>query len=366
MKIIVEIQHPAHVHHFKYMIWNLKKKGHEIKICAADKEVALHLLNAYGFKYKILGVNRDSSLMTKIPFLIKSEYNLLKVAWQFKPDLFISRISPCSANISKLMMKPHVVFNDTEHSSIVNLLVFPFTDIILTPSCFKKELGKKQVRYNGYHELAYLHPDYFKPNPKVLNELNLSMNDKFIILRFVAWRAAHDIKQKGFDLESKIRLVREMEKYAKVFITSESPLNSYLEKYRIRISPEKMHDLLYYAAMYIGEGATMASECAVLGTPALYVNTLRSGLTDEEEEKYKLLFNFSDPVNGQQQAIDKAMELIKKSGLKQEWREKRKKLLKDKIDVTKFMTEFIENYPESSKAIKENLKIPKMYGKEHN
>ena len=108
-----------------------------------------------------------------------------------------------------------------------------------------------------------------------------------------------------------------------------------------------MHDLLYYAAMCIGEGATMASECAVLGTPAIYVNTLRLGYTNEEKEKYNLIFNFSDPMNGQQQARDKALELIEKPELKREWQKKREKLLNDKIDVTKFMTEFIENYPES-------------------
>ena len=42
--------------------------------------------------------------------------------------------------------------------------------------------------------------------------------------------------------------------------------------------------------LYVGEGATTASECAVLGTHAIYVNTLNWGDTDEEEEKYQLDF----------------------------------------------------------------------------
>ena len=54
-----------------------------------------------------------------------------------------------------------------------------------------------------------------------------------------------------------------------------------------------MHDLLYYATMYIGEGATMASEAAILGTPSIYINTLRLSYTDEEEAKYDLLYNYS-------------------------------------------------------------------------
>jgi hypothetical protein len=99
--------------------------------------------------------------------------------------------------------------------------------------------------------------------------------------------------------------------------------------------------------MYIGEGATVASEAAVLGTPALYVNTLRLGYTDEEEERYGLVYNFSDPTTGEKKAFEKAIELLGNENLKHDWQKKRGKLLKEKIDVTKWMTEFIENYPES-------------------
>ena len=91
----------------------------------------------------------------------------------------------------------------------------------------------------------------------------------------------------------------------------------------------------------------MASESAVLGTPAIFVSTSRRGYTNEEESKYDLVYNFSDPKKGQRQALDKAFELLKNENTKEEWREKRKRMLSEKIDVTKFMTEFIENYPES-------------------
>jgi len=53
-----------------------------------------------------------------------------------------------------------------------------------------------------------------------------------------------------------------------------------------------------------------------------------------------LAFNYSDP----NQAITKAVELIKQTDLKQQWQEKRQALLADKIDVLKFMVETIESY----------------------
>lgn len=344
MRVLVDIGHPAHVHLFKNMIRILEKNGHEVQITAREKDVAFQLLNAYGFKYENLGKHRVG-LVNKALGMIKTEYRLYKVAKKFKPDIFTSHGSMYAAHVAKLFGKPHISLEDTEPSIGQIRLYAPFTDVILTSTCFKLDLGKKQVRYNSYHELAYLHPNYFKPNPAVLDELGLSKDDKFIILRFVSWGGTPDVGQHGFTDQKE--LIRELEGHGRIFITSEKPLSKDFEKYRITVPPEKIHDLLYYAAIYIGEGATMASEAAVLGTPAIYVNTLRLGYTDEEEEKYGLVYNFSDQKTAQKQAFEKAIELLENENLKREWQKRREKLLKDKIDVTKWMIEFIENYPES-------------------
>lgn len=118
------------------------------------------------------------------------DWRMYKAVKEFKPDFFVGLGSVRGAHVSKLMRKTSITFNDTEPGTYQNkILCSPFTDAILTPSCFKKDLGKKQIRYNGYHELAYLHPNYFKPNPAILDELGLSRDDKFIILRFVAWKS---------------------------------------------------------------------------------------------------------------------------------------------------------------------------------
>ncbi|MDI6730842.1 MAG: DUF354 domain-containing protein [Candidatus Altarchaeum sp.] len=349
MKILVDIGHPAHVHLFKNFIRNMEKKGHEILITAKDKDVTLELLNNYRFKYEIVGKYGKSTL-SKIKDIISIDYKMYKIAKKFKPDILTGVSAVNAAHVSALLRKQCVVFDDTEHSSIEHKLYVPFSDTVCTPSCFKKDLGRKQVRYNGFKELAYLHPNQFKPNPEVLDELNLSQDDKFIILRFVSWSASHDIGQKGFDLESKSKVVKELEKYAKVFITSEAKLEKDLEKYRITISPEKIHDLLCYATMYIGESGTMTTESAILGTPSIYVSSLsgKMGNFIELENDYELVYSFKTQEDG----INKAFELLKNPDLKQEWGGKREKLLNDKIDVTDFMVKFIEDYPKSFNKIK--------------
>lgn len=209
-----------------------------------------------------------------------------------------------------------------------------------------KNIGEKQIRYNGYHELAYLHPNYFTPNPEVLDELGLNKDETFIILRFVSWNASHDVGQHG--INNKIEFVKNLEKYGKVLITSEGELDGLLEKYRIRTSPEKLHDLLYYASLYVGDGATTATECAILGTPSIYVSSLVGTMGNfiELENNYGLIFNYNDP----DKALEKAVELIQKPNLKEDWKQKRDQLLKDKIDVTAFMVELIESYPNFSQV----------------
>ena len=329
--------HPKDVHVWKNVINNLEKDGHKVKIAARDKDITLYLLDVYGLDYEVIGTNYGT-LVKNAYGLLEFNINVFKLAKRFKPDILVSG-GPYLAYVSKIIRKPQIDFVDTEPAKLSAFLSFPFSDVICTPSCFKKKVNpKKHVTFNGYFELAYLHPNYFKPDPSVLDDLGLSTDDNFIIIRFVAWGPG----QYGF--ADKEEFVRELKDYGQILITSEQKLSKDLEKYRITIPPEKIHDLLYYATMYIGESATMATEAAVLGTPAIFVNALRECYTDEEEEKYGLIYNFSDPKTSQEQAIRKAIELLENKNLKKEWQKKREKLLNDKIDVTKFLTGLIENH----------------------
>ena len=350
MRILVGVGHPKHVHICKNIVHNLENDGHEVKIVARSKDITLYLLDIYGFKYEIVGKNYEG-LAKKAYSMFESDIKALKIAKKFKPDI-LAWGGPYLAHVSKLIGKPHIGFTDTEHAGLANWLSNPFSDVIVTPACYKGKINpKKHVTYNGYEELTYLHPNHFKPDPAVLDDLGLNKNDRYIILRFVSWQASHDIGEHGFELTDLRSYIRKLENYGKVFITSESSKRGF-EDYKLTVAPEKIHHVLYYATMYIGEGAAMASESAILGTPAIYVNTQRLGYLEEQEKRYGLVYNFNNPERGtaQKEALSKAVELLQDGNLKSRWQRKRERLLKDKIDVTKFVTEFIENYPESFEA----------------
>jgi len=230
MKILIKIGHPAQVHLFKNPIGDLEKDGHIVKIVTKDKDVAMELLDAYGLKYEVIS-GYSTTMISKVYNFVKTDLKLLKIAIKNKPDILIAVGDPYVAHVGMLIKKPSIIFTDTEHAKLANKLTFPFTTTICTPSSFKKDLGKKQVRYNGYHELAYLHPNYFTPDPGVLDDLNLTTDDKFIIIRFVAWAASHDLGQFGISNDMKVKYISKLEQYGNVFISSESKLGKEFEKY---------------------------------------------------------------------------------------------------------------------------------------
>ena len=348
MNILIDINHPAHVHYCKNFIWEMQKRGHKILVTAADKEMTYQLLKNYHFDFIRLGAHRNS-MLKKIFFLLETDFTMYFAARNFKPDLFLGCGSIRAAHTATILRKPCVNLEDTEDSIGQIRLYRPFVKCICTPSSFLTPLGDKQVLFDGYLDLAYLHPKRFTPDPSVLDDLGLAINERFIIVRFISWAASHDIGLKG--VQDRVKIIKELEKFGRVFVSSEKTTDKTLENYKLKIAPEKFHSLLSYAQLYIGEGGSIATEAAVLGTPSVHIESdsqgvatgYRSGNFCELRDKYGLLFFFPD----EKTALDKAIEILSDPHSKSEWQKKREKLLKDKIDVTEWLTDFIEDYPES-------------------
>ncbi len=347
MKILIDLGHPAHVHYFKNFIALMQMKGHKFLITARNKEITFDLLK----NLKIPFYNRGkggTNIFRKVIYIPKADLFIYRKALKFKPDIFLSFSSTYAAHVSKLYGKPHITLDDTEHAKFELLMYPPFTDTILNPSCFNKKLGSKQIFFNSFIELLYLHNHYFTPNPKVLELLGIKQNEEYAVVRFVSWNASHDIAQKGLTNDEKIDLVNSLATRIKVFVSSEGKLPAVLEKYKFAIPPEYMHDALAFSCIYVGEGGTTASEAALLGIPAVYINNLSMGYI-EEEKKAGLLFQSTNT-----QQIKEYIESIFILNKQKVFKDRLIKLLEKKINPTSFLVWFIENYPLSIKIMKEN------------
>ncbi len=350
MKILIDIGHPGHVHYFKNTIKHLKNNNHDVLIIARDREVIKALLHKLKFPFISRGKGKNSRI-GKFLYMVQANFLMLKVALKFKPDLFLSFSSPYVAQVSSLLGKPNIALNDTEHTDrIHSKFTYPFSTAILTPSSYQNDLGIKQIRFNSVIENLYLHKQYFMPNIKIKEDLQLKENEEFAILRFVSWNAHHDYGQKGLDVETKRGLINILEtKKYRVLISSEGELAPEFKKYQIKISPEKMHDVLASASIFIGESATMASESAILGTQAVYINSLPLMCYLKLEQEAGLLKHFKSSVG----VLDYVSKLIEDSNLKQSAKEKSEIMQKDFINPTSFLIWFLENYPESVKIMKD-------------
>jgi predicted glycosyltransferase len=359
MKILFFLGHPAHFHLFKNTIADLKSRGHTVYILNKKKDVLDALLIKSGFDFQnVMPKGRKDSRLGIAAGLIVRDIKLFRFCLNHRPDL-MSGTSTEISHVGKILGIPSVCVNEDDHDVVplFSKLGYPWATNILAPdSCRNGKWENKTIHYPGYHELAYLHPDHFSPDKKlVANYCN--PNETYTIIRFAKLTAHHDRGIRGINTEIASRLISTLNVYGKVYITSERELEPQFEPYRINVKPEHIHDVMAFASLYIGDSQTMAAEAGVLGVPFIRFNDFvgRIGYLNELEFKYKLGLGFTpDQVD---EMLAKVNELTSLKNIKTEWDEKRMKMLEDKINVAKFMTWFYENYPASVKSKYETVKI---------
>lgn len=339
MRLAIDLLHPAHVHFFKNLIAILLDRGDEVLLTARRKDITIELLDQLSLPYETistLGVGKAGLFLE----LITRDLRLWRRVRRFKPDVLTGISGVCAAHAACLIRKPSVVWDDTEHQRHTHRLTYPFATQYQSPSCYRHRLGPKQVLYDGYHELAYLHPNRFTPDPNVLRQAGIDPDQRISVVRFVGWGAMHDQDLHGFTEPAKKQLINVLAAKSRVYITSEAPLPAAFEPYRIALPAAKVHHLLAYADLFVGESATMASETVVLGAPAIYLDPVGRGYTDEQQYRYHMCWNFTHQQ--QDQVIAKAAELIAHDNLRQKVKDQWRQLLADKIDVTAYQLEVLE------------------------
>ena len=353
MNIIFDINHPAHVHLYRNVYKMLVEKGHEVLVVVKEIPSAMKLLDLYGIPYVSIG-KKDDALGKKGLDQLAFDKRLLKIVRKHQIDLGVGS-SINIPHVSKLSRIKSIILDDDDDEVEPLFVKFghPFADVILSPIDTPRR-SKKTVYVNAYHELAYLHPNRFKPDPSVLKDAGVEEEEAYFILRFNAFKAHHDVGVVGLTIENKRRLVDYLCSKGKVFITTERDIDDEFKPYQLKVSPEKAHSLIYYATMLVGDSQTMTSEAAVLGTPAIRCNTFvgRIHYLEEEEHKYGLTYGFRPDHS--EEMFQKIEELLSMPDLKVEWQRRRQKMLSEKIDYASFLTWFIENYPDSQKLMKDD------------
>ena len=292
MRLLIGLGHPAHYHLFKSLIKHCYYKAYDCRVVILNKDVLEDLLIEEEVPYiKIIDKERTSNVVQKLKELRYANNQFAQIVKEFKPSLIIGCINQV-AHIGWKHKIDSLFFAEDDFTAtfLQGLLIYPFIRRIITPVCTSVGPFKyKQLTYESYHELAYLHPDNFNPDKSKIEHL-LKNDQPYYILRFSDLNAYHDINKKGISKNFALKMIKILKLYGNIYISSEKQLDKEFEQYRIKIPSVDIHHALYYADMFIGDSQTMTAEAAILGTTALRYNSFvgKLGYLEELEHKYRL------------------------------------------------------------------------------
>lgn len=345
MKILIDINHPAHVHYFRNFIKLMEAKEHRFCVINRNSMMINQLLDYYGIEHTIRNKRPPfKSSLFSIFNLIWMTLWCIRKSLSFRPDLYMGFGSSVCAITSSLFRKPCILLDDTEHNNVNHRIYMPRVSLVLTPFYFTKDLnsmgkGNKQIRFNGYVEQLYLHSQDYTPSLDVLKELKVNPKE-YVIVRFSGYDAHHDLTLKHLTPSEKMYIIKEIATQYRVFLSSEeeNAPDEYKE-YQLHISPEKMHDLMAYAKFIVTEGATMASEAFVLGIPYVFIgSSLPAGNIDYQCHNYPNVAHRT--INGQT-----ALSYVKRLMMENSNYFLSRELIESQtIRPTKYLIEFIEKF----------------------
>lgn len=306
MRILLDIHHPKHVHFFRPLIRRWQARGDTVQIVTRDKDITHRLLDLFGLPYACLSRQHRGWRSG-----VELAHRWVRFGgWirRFRPDVVLSVAGITSAPPSRLLRVANIALTDTETAALSNRLAFPFADRILTPEWFKGRFGARHHVYRGFHEWSYLNPREFRPDAAVLREEGIDPDTPYAVLRLVQWGAAHDRNETGLAADDALELVERLSRRLRVYVSIEGPVPEALQPHLARVRVDRIHHMLAFAALVVGESPSMAAEAALLGVPAVLISSWagRCGNMQVLESQYGLIQVFAQSRAG----VDAALALV--------------------------------------------------------
>jgi len=277
------------------------------------------LLDQLNISYIVVGEYGGASREGKLRASLERSLKLFNVIndLEEKPCLHVSLSSPDATRIAFGLGIPIILFNDTPHSIYVNRLTLPLADKIIVPEAVPKEAfsyavsPSKIVHYGGVDEFAWM--KNFKPNISVLDELDLSVDDRIVLVRSEEVKAAYYPRSGMVPTLIFVRkLLNRLSDIKIVYLPRyEDQRKFVLKSFHDVIVPSGAIDsrsLAYYSCLVVSGGGTVVRESALLGVPSLCLFRSRLHVNDWLERRGFPIYWFKR-VND---AVDFALKVLKK------------------------------------------------------
>ena len=207
---MIQLSHPAHFHLYKVVAQQLIADGNLVLFVIKSKDILETLLQNAGLPY--VNINQHAHRGSKFGILwdmFVREWRIIKLCRKHKIDL-ITGSTPETAHVSWLL-RIHGVNTGEDDAAVVPMfgkVAGPFVTCLVTPTtCDNGKMNDRSAKYPGYHELAYLHPNHFTPDPKIVEAYGIDTSKPYFVMRFASLNAHHDSGIKGINTEIAQRLI---------------------------------------------------------------------------------------------------------------------------------------------------------------
>ena len=311
MKILIDLLHPADINFFKNAIDALNKRDVDSTIIMRPRGKMIEILKSELPNMQFTPVGKYYTSTSGKLFSIATR-NLNLVLFLRKNNFDICTSYGFFVGIaSRFCRIPSVIFTDDYEYRIPYYLFKSCGGYLVIPTCIPSS-GKNILKYNGFKELAYLHPNYFKPDRKVLEQYGITPTN-YVFIREVSRVSLNYKKMQQTDLPEVIRSLNNSGLDVVLSLEDKTRADSLKDKCIILEEPiEDIFSLMSFALFTISSGDSMARESCLVGTPTIYTGG-RDMIVNRELVEKGCLFKVDE-----NQALNDAITNVIEEGTKKE------------------------------------------------
>jgi predicted glycosyltransferase len=365
--VVFDIRHYPSVNLFKNAIKALMENDIDVHVIIRPRGnlVSLFQEECPTVSYTLIGQHKKT-LFGKMIDMIYRDIAFLRYLSSIDFDLGVDSIN--LAHTTKLFGKPTVEFVDDTEYKLAYTLIKLSAKWVIMPRCIPAK-GKNILKFNGFKELAYLHPNHFTPDKKALEEFDLKPYE-YVFMREVSSASLNYRKLEMGRLSKILDYIKERNLKILLSIEDKSLVDLFENHCIILNEPvEDIYSLLHFASFTLSSGDSMARESCLAGTPAIYTGGRNMAINDELIRR-SFMFKAEDAESIKKTIdyvishdIKKEVEAKIKFAIEHEWEDTTQVILdvllgiiyKDKSLIEKYKSDQKDNFSKKEEGAQKNV-----------
>ncbi len=334
--VVIDITHYPHVNFYKQAIKSLKEGNMKVYIILRSRGnlVPIFKKECPNVPYIVIGEHKKT-MFSKMIAIVERDIAFLKYLSKIDFNVGTGFGSINIAHTTRFFGKPSILFGDDIEYKLSHYGGHYLATKDVRPKCVPAQ-GKNLLKYQGFKELAYLHPNHFKPNKDALNPYNLKPYE-YVFIREVS---SASLNYRGAEMGKLSRILGYLkEKDLKIFLSVED--KSLIDLFRdhciiLKEPVEDIHSLLHFAAFTVSSGDSMARESCLVGTPAIYTGG-RNMAINTELIKRSCMFKVEE-----EKSIEETIDYIINNDIRKEVEAKINRTIKEEwVDTTQVILDIL-------------------------